>query len=151
MTARSFLLTVHIVSIASWLGADVVQHAMRRRWQKESREAKAAWARLQFWLHDRYYAIVVVFILISGVGLVQNEHLSWSSKFVDLGLGTVVVGAALGGIGLKGLAKKRVAAFAAGDDAGAEAAAKRSVPIEIFVTALVIVTVFAMVKRWGAV
>ena len=54
MSTRTILLSVHITAIASWLGVDVLQHAMRHRWRKESPEAAGAWARTQFWLHDRY-------------------------------------------------------------------------------------------------
>jgi hypothetical protein len=63
MSTRTILLTMHITAIASWLGADVLQHAMRHRWARESPGANLVWARMQFWLHDRYYAVVAVVIL----------------------------------------------------------------------------------------
>ena len=150
VNARTVLLTLHIAAIASWLGADVVLHAMRHRWQKESPQTAKAWARMQFWLHDRYYAVVVVVILVTGVALVQHGHWGWSSKFIWVGLGTIAAGATLGGIGLKGLAKKRIDALEAGDAEGAVAADRRSLPIELLLTAFVLVAVVGMVEKWGS-
>lgn len=147
MTTRTILLSLHIALIASWLGADVVQHAMRHRWKRETAEATQAWARMQFWLHDRYYAVVAVLILLSGIALVQDGHWGWSSKFVWVGLAAIAAGGTLGGIGLKGLAKKRVEALDAGDSQGAAAADRRAVPIELVLTAFVLVTVVAMVYK----
>ena len=149
MSVRTLLLALHITAIASWLGADVVQHAMRHRWSHESHEAMTAWARTQFWLHDRYYAVVAALILLTGIALVQHGHWGWSSKFIWVGLGTIAAGATLGGIGLKGLAKKRIDALEAGDAEGA-VADRRSLPIELLLTAFVLVAVVAMVHRWGS-
>lgn len=149
MTTRTILLSVHIAAIASWLGADVVQHAMRHRWQRESAEVTKVWARMQFWLHDRYYAVVVGLILASGIALVQEGHWSWSSTFIWVGLATIAAGGTLGGIGLKGLARKRVDALDAGDTRAAAAAERRALPIELLLTAFVLVTVVAMVDKWG--
>ena len=150
MTTRTMLLTLHITAIASWLGVDVAQHAMRHRWQKETSEATKAWARMQFWLHDRYYAVVAGLILVTGIALVQDGHWGWSSTFIWVGIATIVAGATLGGIGLKGLAKKRLEALDAGDTQRAVAADGRALPIELLLTALVLVTVVAMVHRWGS-
>ena len=150
MTSRTILLTLHITAIASWLGADVVQHAMRHRWARESPDANLAWARMQFWLHDRYYAVVTGVILATGVALVQDGDWGWSSGFVWVGIATLVAGGVLGGIGLKGLARKRADAIAAADPDGADAASRRALPIELVLTALVVVTVMAMVHKWGA-
>lgn len=146
---RTLLLSLHIASIASWLGADVMQHAARRRWVGESPDAVKAWARMQFWLHDRYYAVVAVLILVTGIALVFEGDWSWTSNFIWVGVATVVAGGLFGGVVLKGLARKRIDALESGDDAGAEMARKRAVPIEIFLTVFVLVTIVAMVHRWG--
>lgn len=150
MTARTILLSLHIAAIASWLGADVLQHAMRHRWRHEASEATNAWARMQFWLHDRYYAVVAALILVTGIALVQHEHWSWSSKFIWVGIAAIAAGASLGGVGLKALAKSRVAALDVNDTARADAADRRALPIEMFLTAVVLLTVVAMVQKWGA-
>src|SRR3954463_6504304 len=129
MSVRTLLLALHITAIASWLGVDVVQHAMRHRWQKETSEAIKAWARMQFWLHDRYYAVVALLIFVTGVALVQNEHWGWSSTFIWVGIAAIAAGATLGGVGLKGLAKRRIDALDASDAQGAAAAERRALPI----------------------
>jgi hypothetical protein len=149
MSVRTLLLALHIAAIASWLGADVVQHAMRHRWSHESREAMTAWARMQFWLHDRYYAVVAALILLTGIALVQQGHWGWSAGFIWVGISAIVAGGTLGGIGLKALAKRRLTALEAGDAEGATAASRRALPIEIILTAWVLVTVVAMVHKWG--
>lgn len=149
VTTRTILLTLHISAVASWLGADVMQHAMRHRWRRETPEAAVAWARMQFWLHDRYYVVVAAVILASGIALVQDGHWGWSSAFIWVGVATIAAGATLGGIALKGLAKKRVRALDAGDAQSAAVADRDALPIELFLTAFVLVTVMAMVHRWG--
>ena len=149
MTSRTVWMTLHITAVASWLGADVVQHAMRHRWQREPPGVSEAWARMQFWLHDRYYAVVAVLVLVTGIALVQQQHWAWSSTFIWVGIATIAAGATLGGIGLKGLAKKRIEALEASDADGAEAADRRALPIELLLTAFVLVAVVAMVHKWG--
>ena len=149
MSVRTVLLAMHITAIASWLGADVVQHGMRHRWKKETPEATEAWARMQFWLHDRYYAVVAGLILVTGIALVEDGDWGWSSTFVWVGIATVVAGGTLGGIGLKGLAKKRMEALVADDTQAAAAAERRALPIELLLTGFVLVTVVAMVHKWG--
>ena len=150
MSTHTVLLALHITAIASWLGADVLQHAMRHRWSRETSDVNQAWARMQFWLHDRYYAVVAVVILASGIALVQDGDWEWSSTFIWVGVATIVAGATLGGIGLKGLARKRADALSAGDVEAASSADRRARPIELLLTAFVIVTVIAMVHKWGA-
>lgn len=149
MSIRTVFLTLHLTAVASWLGADVMQHAMRHRWTNETSEATEAWARMQFWLHDRYYAVVAGFTLVTGIALVQDGHWGWSSTFVWVGIATIVAGATLGGIRLKGLAKKRIDALEANDTRGAAAAERRALPIELLLTGFVLVTVVAMVHKWG--
>jgi hypothetical protein len=150
VNTHTVLLTLHIAAIASWLGADVLLYAMRHRWKRETPEATKAWARMQFWLHDRDYAVVALLILVTGIALVQHEHWGWSSKFIWVVLAAIAAGATLGGIGLKGLAKQRVEALEASDADTAVATDRRALPIELLLTAIVLITVAAMVHKWGA-
>lgn len=76
--------------------------------------------------------------------------LGWSSTFIWVGITAIGAGATLGGIGVKALAKKRIDALAAQDPELAAAAERRAVPIEYFLTGVVLVTVVAMVHKWGA-
>jgi len=90
-----------------------------------------------FWMHDRYYAVVAVIILVTGIALVVEGDWSWSSSFIWVGIATVVAGGVFGGVVLKGLAKTRIDTLESGDTTGAENARKRMVPIEMFLTASV--------------
>jgi hypothetical protein len=148
MTSRTVLLSLHIASIASWLGADMVQHAVRRRWQRETGDAALAWARMVFWLHDRYYAVVAGLIALTGVSLVLDGDWSWGSGFIWVGISTVVAGGVLGGVVLKGLAKRQIDALEAGDSEAEAATRRRMLPIEVFLTLAVLVTILAMVSKW---
>lgn len=150
MTSRTILLTLHIAAIASWFGADIMQFGMRRRWEQETLDAQKAWARTLFWLHDRYYVVVVLIIVITGVALVFDGDWSWGASFIWVGVGSIVAGGTLGGVGLKALAKKRVESLEAGDTEGAHAASRRALPIEVTLTVLVLITIVAMVHKWGA-
>jgi hypothetical protein len=148
MNARNVLLTLHIVAVTGWLGADILQYALAPRLRRESPEVTKAWARQQVWLHDVYYAAVAVVIAVTGVALVLHGHWSWSSTFIWVGVGAIVGGATLGGGGLGSMAKKRLAALEAGDAAAAEAAGHRHLPLALIVSALPVIAIFAMVQRW---
>ncbi|HUR55399.1 MAG TPA: hypothetical protein VMZ71_14795 [Gemmataceae bacterium] len=150
MTTRTVLLSLHIAAIASWLGADMLQHAVRRRWQRETGDAALAFARMVHWLHDRYYAVVAGLIALTGVGLVFDGDWSWGSGFIWVGISTVVLGGVLGGVVLKLLSKKQVDALEAGDSGAAHETHGRAVPIEMFLTTAVLVTIVAMVGKWRA-
>lgn len=150
MTTREVLLSIHIAMGACWLGADIVQHLYRKHWAGESLEGQRAWMRMIESMHARYYAVVAVLILLSGIGLVQESNWSWSSGFIWIGIATIVLGGALGGGRLGPLSKQRLAALDANDTETAAGVAKRMLPIEIALTSFVLITVVAMVTKWGA-
>ena len=147
MNTRTLLLTLHIAAAGSWLGADVLVHALSPRLERDL-SAAPAWARAQVWLHDRYYPIVAVVLLATGVLLVLDGGWSWSSDFIWVGVGAVVLGAALGGGGLGSLSKRRLAALTAGDEATAADASRKLQRLGVVVTLLPIVAILAMVEKW---
>ena len=148
MTLRTVLLTIHIISAAGWIGADLIVHLLTRRLRAASDAVRAEWARSEQWMHERYYPLLVVPLLVTGIWLVIDGDWSWSGGFIWVGVGAIVVGASLGGGGLGGLAKKKVAAWDAGDAASADALAERMIPISYVITAAPIVAVLAMVDKW---
>jgi hypothetical protein len=91
-----------------------------------------------------------VFVALTGVGLVFEGDWSWSSGFIWVGISTVVAGGVLGGVVLKRLYAKQVTGWETGDEDAAREAHGRSVPIEVFLTAAVLVTILAMVDKWMA-
>lgn len=150
MTTRTLLLTLHIASVTAWLGADILQYVIAPRLERAEPAVALAWTRVQVMLHDRYYAVVAVLILITGVLLVLDGSWSWSSGFIWVGISAIVGGAILGGGGLGGLAKKRLAALEAGDAATVSTIAKRYLPLSLVVTALPLIALLAMVDKWRA-
>jgi hypothetical protein len=152
MTIRTLLLSIHIAAVAAWLGADVLVHVLAPRFEGEgaSTEVATAWTRAQVMLHDRYYAAVVVVLLLSGIGLVQDGHWGWGSWFIWVGIGAIVLGATLGGSGLGSLEKRRLAALESGDRAGADALRPRIDLLSVVISLLPIIAIMAMVGKWHA-
>lgn len=147
MDTRTLVLTLHIAAAGSWLGADLLVHALTPRLERD-RSAAPTWAGAQVWLHDRFYPIVAVVLLATGVLLVLDGGWPWSSAFIWVGVGAIVLGAALGGGGLGSLAKRRVAALTAGDESTAIAASRKLQRLGLVVTLLPIVAILAMVDKW---
>ncbi len=150
MDTRTILLTLHIAAVAAWLGADLLQHAISPRFSRESSGAATAWARQQLWLHEKYYPVVAIVVVATGVLLVLDGEWSWSSGFIWVGVGAVLGGAALGGGGLGSLTKQRVAALEVGDAEAAAGAHRRGAVLGVVVTLLPLIAIIAMVERWRA-
>ena len=149
MSYRTFLLAVHITSVAAWLGANFVQGVLSPRFAKERPELAAAWTRQQMWLGQRYYNVA------GGA----HRRLGRAPRARDaVGLGRPVrVGRHRGdrdrrrtGRGrFTPLARRRLAALEAGDVAAADEALARIMPLALLDTVLVLTAVVAMVHKWG--
>ena len=150
VSVRTALLALHIAAAACWLGADVLAHVIGPRLDQESTEVATAWTRAQVWMHDRYYPAVAVAVLVTGVLLVVDGDWSWSSDFIWVGVGAIVLGASLGGGGLGSLSKRRLAALESGDAPTAAEVGRRLKALGAVVTLLPIVAIVAMVAKWGA-
>jgi hypothetical protein len=150
VTTRTVLLTLHIVGVASWLGANFVQLVLAPRFARASSDVAAAWSRQTIWLGERYYTGAGAVIGITGVLLVLDGNWSWSAGFIWVGIGVVVLGAVLGVAFFGPLAKQRVAALESGDTDQADTAQRRIIPLALLDTALVITAVLAMVHKWQA-
>jgi hypothetical protein len=149
MTLRTIVLTVHIAAAAGWLGANFVQMVLAPRFAKASNEVAAAWTRQTIWLGERYYTTVGLLIIITGVVLVIDGDWRWSTEFILLGIVTVFVGGILGLTVFAPLADRRATALDAGDEAAAGEAMQKIIPWAVVDTVLVLLTVLAMVDRWG--
>ena len=150
MTTRTIVLTLHIVGVAGWLGANFVQMVLSPRFAKGPDAVAAAWTRQTIWLGERYYGVVGGLIGVTGVILVLDGDWDWSSKFIWLGIATLIVGIVLGVAAFGPLAKRRADALESGDQATAGAAMQRIIPFAVVDTLLVLLTVLAMVHKWGA-
>ncbi len=150
MTSRTIVLALHITGVAAWLGANFVQAVLTPRFAKERADIAAAWTRQTIWLGERYYTAVGALIGITGVILVLDNDWDWSDKFIWVGVTVIVIGAVLGVAVFGPLAKQRVAALEAGDEAAAGATVGKIIPFAILDTVLVLLAVVAMVHKWGA-
>ena len=150
MTTRNVLLWLHISSIAAWLGANFVQLVLAPYFDKQGGEARRSWTEATNWLGTRYYGVAGALILLTGAGLVLKTPYDVSAGFVGLGIFTVVLGAIMGGAVFAPLTKKRLAGIDAGDEGAAKRALNRVTVAGVFDTALVLMTVLAMVYKWKA-
>lgn len=152
MTGRNILLTLHIAAIAGWLGANFVQLVLAPRFDKVGGEARKHWTEMTEWMGTRYYAVIGVLILVTGIGLVSLDTTPWefSDPFVGVGIAVVIVGAVMGGAVFSPLTKKRLAAFESGDETAAKAALSKISLAGAFDTLLVVMAVLAMVSKWKA-
>lgn len=146
---RTLLLWLHLVSVAAWLGANLVQLVLSPRFAKGPADVAAAWTRQTIWLGERYYNAAGGVLAVTGVLLVLDGDWSWGTEFIWVGIAVVVIGGAMGGLLFGPLAKRRAAALEAGDTATADEAQGRIIPLALLDTALVLLAVWAMVDKWG--
>lgn len=151
VTARTLLLTLHIIFVAGWLGANVVQMLLAPRFDKAGGAGNLEWSRAVHWFGQRYYPVVGVVVLLTGIGLVtlDSSPYEFGSGFVVVGIVVVILAAILGGAVFGPLAAKRVAALESGDTGTAKTLLSRIIGFGVFDTALVVLALLAMVDKWG--
>ncbi len=147
---RTLLLALHITAVSAWLGANFVQLVVSPRLAREPAAVAAAWTRQTIHLGERYYIAAGVTLGATGVLLVLESDWSWSSGFIWVGIAVVTIGAVLGGTVFGPLAHRRADALEAGETAAADAAQRKIIRFAIFDTALILITVLAMVDKWAA-
>lgn len=143
---RNILLSIHISSVAAWLGANLVQFALTPRMTKEGGALAAAWFRATAMLAQRYYNVAGITLGVSGVLLVRNAGYDWSAGFVIVGIVAIAIGATMG------------IAFFGPHSARSAAAAEEGRPVSVrtyvigatFDTAVVLTALLAMVSKWRA-
>ena len=148
---REILLVIHILAAAAWIGGSAAQMMLVPPLLRAGGETAKTWMTTFVTMGRVFYTPAAIVVLASGVGLVLNSSLyEFEQVFAVIGIVMVLIG---GGLGARVYAPKaRVAAdaFGSGDTATATAAAgliSRAAVVEL---ALLVVTVAAMVYRWGA-
>jgi hypothetical protein len=141
---------LHIAAVAGWLGANYVQLLLARRFARSDQLSALAWTRASMWLGQRYYPVVAVVILASGVLLVLDNDWSWGAGFVWVGLSVVVLGGVIGGAVLAPLTDQLIKALEGGDITEADRRQRRIVTVGLLDTALILIAVLAMVHKWKA-
>lgn len=145
-----FLLFLHIAAAAAWIGATLRQLAEAPVVRGGQPAARAMWHRSQVAMGTRLFAPAAVVVLLSGIFMVlDNDAIGFGTTFVSIGFFAVIFGAAMG----PAVFGKRGEAMAArlddGDTAGADEIARKTRPIELLDVTILLVTLAAMVWKWG--
>lgn len=150
MELRDVMLILHIVGVATWLGANMVQFAMIRPVRAHGGEAAAAWARMAAGLGRTLYMPAGLLVLATGIVLVLDSSVyTFGSLFVTIGMSVVIVGAILGPV-VFGPGGERVAgAIESGDTTAVRREESRVTRFAVLDTVLVLFALAAMVMRWG--
>ena len=147
---RNLLLSLHIVGVAACLGANLVGFVLTPLLARHGAEVAAAWASSVSTLARTYYNSAGVVVGVTGVLLVQHTGYGWGSGFVAVGISALVVGAALGIAVFAPTGDRLAASLRGGDERTAARLKARTTRFLCVDTAVVLVTVLAMVARWKA-
>lgn len=148
---NTFLLFLHIVAVGTWLGASVAQLVLAPRFRNADNASRAAFNLGAVDMGTRLHTPAAVVILITGILLVTNsEAFSFSDPFVSLGLVVVIAGAALGMAVFGPKGRQAAEKLLAGDVTGARALESRISVFGGLDVALLLLTIWAMVAKWGA-
>lgn len=148
---RDILLIIHILSAAAWFGANVTQIVVTRKLTSGGGATAAAWMATTVTMGRVLYTPAAVVALVTGFGLVgvSSDVYEMTSAFVIIGIVMVVIGAFFG-IRVFGPAGRDAAtAFDAGDEAEGKALVQKVATVGAIDTLLLVVTITAMVMKWG--
>ncbi len=148
---RDALLIVHILGVSTWFGANMVQMFVTPRMSKAGHAVAAEWQRTVVAMGKVLYPVAAVVVLLSGFGLLgtSNNVFSLSDTFIIVGVVMVVIGAALGMAFFGPHGEKAAAAYTEGDSDRGTAMVRRTAGMGTLDTALLVVTIAAMVMKWG--
>lgn len=143
------LLTAHIAAACAWLGTSILQGVVMTGLHSKGAQAAAFWHTTTAGFALKIYAPAGALLAISGITMIARSdgRYSMGDTFVSLGLFTIIVGAVLGVVFFAPRAHAAAAAYSSGADASAiEAKIKVGGTFDIV---LMVLTIFAMVSRWG--
>jgi len=147
---RSVLLSLHIASVAAWLGCNFTQLFLGPWFAARGGDAALAWFEASARLARRYYNAAGTVLGVTGVLLVREAGYEWSAGFIAVGITVVVIGALLGVLVFAPGGDRLAAAQRDGDAARVRALSWRYTVAAVIDTALVLTAVLAMVHRWRA-
>lgn len=147
---RTTLLVLHIIGAGTWLGANLVQAFMSSRIPTASVEIRRWWSDSVGAMTRVLYNVAALVILVTGVWMVlDSDFLSFSDTFVSVGFLAILIGAVLG-MAVFGPGMRRLSAAITSGDAQAEASiTRRLTAFGILDTLVIVVTIVAMVAKWG--
>ena len=98
----------------------------------------------------RLFAPAAVIVLVSGIWMVVlSDSIGFGTPFVSIGFAAVIFGAAVGPAVFGRRSEAAAALLDEGDTKGAEAIARGMRPIELLDVTILLVTLAAMVWKWG--
>ena len=98
MLTNELLLTVHILAVAIWIGAAMALQVIAVRMGPSTHDAVVDRFALDAEVIGKVlFAPASVVVLITGVALVAHEHIRWTSAWILVGFGALVVTGAVGG------------------------------------------------------
>lgn len=148
---RTLLLSIHIVSVAAWLGGNFTQMFLMRGFSAGDSALAAAWFRGSANMAKIYYSIAGVLLTATGVGLVlDNDAWSFGSGFVTVGFVAVIVGAVTGVTFFGPRAKRAVEEFESGRIAEGRKSAASIGTVAMVDTVIIVIALVAMVSHWQA-
>ncbi|MBT8197211.1 MAG: hypothetical protein KJO84_01790 [Acidimicrobiia bacterium] len=148
---RTTLLIIHILAAGTWIGANVTQFAIDRRMSADGGPTAAAWHRSLVHLGKSVYPAAAVLLLITGIWLVIDSPVyDWEHAFVAIGFLAIAIGAGVGIAVLGPLSERAIAIHETGQNMAE--LPKVTSRIQLwggFDTLILVVTVAAMVGKWG--
>jgi hypothetical protein len=148
--SRTVLLSLHLVGVAAWLGANFVQLLVVPRMERAGTAVAVAWHETAADLSKKYYSAAGALVGVTGVLLVLDDRAEWSSGFVWVGIAAVAIGAFLGIVVFGPKEQELVAAHRSGDSGGVVRTLRTIRTFAVVDTLVVLLAVVAMVDHWQA-
>jgi hypothetical protein len=146
-----FLLVLHILSAAVWIGTAVFFGYAGPRFRNVGGPAVAGWIEVALGAIPRFISPVAILTMLSGVALVLvEEEWGWDDAFVWIGLGVFVLVLAVGVGWNAPNMRKGLAAFESGDFPAVAVAMRKVANGGLLMVGLLVLAEFAMVYRFGA-
>ncbi len=147
---RQTLLVLHIIGVATWFGANMVQAFTGPRVGSAEASTRLWWAETQGAMARVLYNVAGILVLLTGIGLVlDSDFIEFSDMFVSIGFLAVVIGAVLG-MAVFGPGSRALAAAIRDGDAEAERSVTgRLATFGVIDTLVLVIAIVAMVSKWG--
>jgi uncharacterized membrane protein len=147
---RNFVLAVHIICVAAWLGANIVLAFASPMNNSAEAPVRRWWASVQNRMGKLYYNIAGVLVLLTGLYLViDSDFISFADAFVSIGFVVVIIAALIGIFVMGPGTRELMTAIDEGDGTRERAINNRLAAVGMVDTLLVVLAIFAMVGKWG--
>ncbi len=148
---EEFLLTIHILSAAAWIGTALFFGYAGPRFRAIGGPSVAGWIQVALDSIPRFIAPAAILTALTGSALVIIEEAwEWGDPFVGIGLGVFAVVLGIGvGWNVPNM-RRALASLEAGDIPAVGAAMRKVSTAGIVIVVLLFFAEFAMVYRLGA-